>query len=83
MGGSVRLNGVELTALSEKRMRQVRGNEVAVVFQDPFTALNPTMSVGNQIAEAVLMHRDVSKAQARNARQRCWIWSALGSPRSG
>ena len=53
-----------LTALSEKRMRQVRGNEVAVVFQDPFTALNPTMSIGDQIAEAVLMHRDVSKAQA-------------------
>jgi peptide/nickel transport system ATP-binding protein len=64
-GGSIRLNEVELTTLSEKQMRHVRGNEVAVVFQDPFTALNPTMSVGSQIAEAVLMHRDVSKQQAQ------------------
>ena len=66
VGGSIRLNGVDLTQLPEKQMRQVRGNEVAIVFQDPFTALNPTMSVGGQLAEAVLMHRDVSKAQAQD-----------------
>ncbi len=66
VGGSIRLNGVDLTKLPEKQMRQVRGNEVAIVFQDPFTALNPTMSVGDQLGEAVLMHRDVSKAQAQD-----------------
>jgi oligopeptide/dipeptide ABC transporter ATP-binding protein len=65
VGGSIRLNGVDLTQLPEKQMRHVRGNEVAIVFQDPFTALNPTMSVGAQLAEAVLMHRDLSKAQAQ------------------
>jgi peptide/nickel transport system ATP-binding protein len=64
VGGSIRFNGTELTTLSEKRMRAIRGNEVAVVFQDPFTALNPTMSIGDQTVEAVLMHRDVSRAQA-------------------
>ena len=80
VGGSVRLNGVELTALSEKRMRQVRGNEVAVVFQDPFTALNPTMSIGNQIAEAVLMHRDVSKAQARERAAEVLDLVGIGKP---
>jgi oligopeptide/dipeptide ABC transporter ATP-binding protein len=64
--GRIRLGGVDLTKLSEKQMRRVRGNDVAIVFQDPFTALNPTMSIGDQIAEAVLMHRDVSKAQARD-----------------
>ena len=80
VGGNVRLNGVELTALSEKRMRQVRGNEVAVVFQDPFTALNPTMSIGNQIAEAVLMHRDVSKAQARERAAEVLDLVGIGKP---
>jgi peptide/nickel transport system ATP-binding protein len=64
VGGSIRFNGTELTTLSEKQMRAVRGNDVAVVFQDPFTALNPTMSIGDQTVEAVLMHRDVSRARA-------------------
>ena len=80
VGGSIRLNGVDLTALSEKRMREVRGNEVAVVFQDPFTALNPTMSIGNQIAEAVLMHRDVSKAQARERAAEVLDLVGIGKP---
>jgi oligopeptide/dipeptide ABC transporter ATP-binding protein len=80
VGGSIRLNGVDLTALSEKRMRQVRGNEVAIVFQDPFTALNPTMSIGNQIAEAVLMHRDVSKAQARERAAEVLDLVGIGKP---
>ncbi len=64
VGGSIRFNGTELTTLSERQMRAVRGNDVAVVFQDPFTALNPTMSIGDQTVEAVLMHRDVSRARA-------------------
>jgi peptide/nickel transport system ATP-binding protein len=45
-------------------MRKIRGNEVGMIFQDPLTSLNPTMTVGRQIAEAVLLHREVSRPQA-------------------
>src|SRR5579885_3574714 len=49
-GGSVRLDGEDLLALSERRMRDVRGARIAMVFQDPMTALNPTLTIGEQIA---------------------------------
>ncbi len=62
--GSVRLNGRELRELTPRQMRAVRGDEVAMVFQDPMTSLNPTMTIGNQIAEAILVHRSVSKQEA-------------------
>ncbi len=62
--GSVKLAGRELVGLPEKEMRRVRGNDVAVIFQDPMTSLNPTMQVGDQIAEAVRIHRGVNKTQA-------------------
>jgi peptide/nickel transport system ATP-binding protein len=65
IGGSVTLLGRDLAGLDEKEMRQVRGNEVALIPQDPMTSLNPTMSIGKQIAEGVLLHRDVSRGQAR------------------
>jgi peptide/nickel transport system ATP-binding protein len=64
VAGSIYLNGRDLTQLDEKGMRQVRGNEAAMVFQDPLTSLNPTMTIGNQIAEAVLLHTRVSRSQA-------------------
>jgi oligopeptide/dipeptide ABC transporter ATP-binding protein len=63
--GSVRLAGRELTALPPRDMRQARGRDVAMVFQDPMTSLNPTMTIGSQIAEAVRLHRRVSSAAAR------------------
>ena len=62
--GSVRLNGLEISALAESDLRNIRGNEIGMIFQDPLTSLNPTMTVGNQIAEAVILHRDVSRDQA-------------------
>jgi peptide/nickel transport system ATP-binding protein len=64
VGGSIRLNGQELTTLSKDDMREIRGNEVAMVFQDPMTSLNPTMTIGDQIAEPVREHRGLSKKQA-------------------
>jgi len=63
-GGSVRLNGREITTLSERDMRRVRGEEVAVIFQDPLTSLNPTMTVGDQIVEAILLHKRMGRSQA-------------------
>ena len=64
-GGQVVLNGRDLTALSESEMCAVRGGELAMVFQEPMTSLNPVLTCGYQIAEAVLMHQDVSRAEAR------------------
>ncbi|HVB05433.1 MAG TPA: ABC transporter ATP-binding protein [Acidimicrobiales bacterium] len=62
--GSVRLDGRELLPLSEKEMQDVRGNDLAMIFQDPMTSLNPTWTIGRQIAEPVRLHRKVSKAEA-------------------
>jgi peptide/nickel transport system ATP-binding protein len=64
--GTISLQGRNLVPLSERAMCQVRGNEVGMIFQDPLTSLNPTMTVGRQIAESVRLHRGASKAQARD-----------------
>jgi peptide/nickel transport system ATP-binding protein len=64
VSGKVVLDGRDVTALSDGQMRQVRGNDVGMVFQDPMTSLNPTMTIGKQIAEAVRLHRDASADQA-------------------
>jgi peptide/nickel transport system ATP-binding protein len=60
-GGGIELAGRDLVSLPEKAIRQVRGNDVGVVFQDPLSSLNPTMSIGDQVAEVVLEHREVSR----------------------
>ncbi|MFF2327127.1 MULTISPECIES: dipeptide ABC transporter ATP-binding protein [unclassified Streptomyces] len=63
--GSVTLEGRELLSLGEREMQDVRGNEIAMIFQEPMTSLNPVLTVGRQISEAIRRHRRVSKAQAR------------------
>ena len=63
--GRVLLDGADLMALSERQMRGVRGARIAMVFQDPMTALNPTLTVGEQITETILAHQQVTKAEAR------------------
>jgi peptide/nickel transport system ATP-binding protein len=78
-GGSVRLLGKDLLALSEGEMEKVRGNDVAMIFQDPMTSLNPTWTVGRQIAEAVRLHQQVSQKQAlARARE---VLNLVGMPR--
>jgi peptide/nickel transport system ATP-binding protein len=64
VGGSIKLNDQEISGLSDQDMRQIRGNEIGMIFQDPLTSLNPTMTVGKQIAEAVKLHRGANTAQA-------------------
>ena len=63
--GRVLLEGTDLLPLSERQMRAVRGARIAMVFQDPMTALNPTLTVGEQIAETILAHQNVTRAEAR------------------
>jgi oligopeptide/dipeptide ABC transporter ATP-binding protein len=64
VGGSITLGGRDLTKLDADEMRKVRGNDVGMIFQDPLSSLNPTLTIGYQIAEAVQLHRDVTKEEA-------------------
>jgi peptide/nickel transport system ATP-binding protein len=70
VGGRILFEGVDLTALSEGQLRGVRGNRIGMIFQEPMTSLNPVLSIGHQIAEAVRIHKGVSASAARaRARQ--------------
>jgi peptide/nickel transport system ATP-binding protein len=64
VGGRIFVDGTDVAALSEDRMEDVRGNLIGMIFQDPLTSLNPTMTIGDQIAESVRLHRGASKAAA-------------------
>jgi peptide/nickel transport system ATP-binding protein len=64
ISGTVRFNGHDLLSASDEEMREIRGDDIAMIFQDPLSSLHPFYRVGTQIAEAVHAHRDVSKAQA-------------------
>ncbi|MFZ0168279.1 MAG: ABC transporter ATP-binding protein [Candidatus Dormiibacterota bacterium] len=78
-GGSIKLDGRELVGLPEKDMRRIRGNDVAVIFQDPMTSLNPTMMIGDQIAESVRIHRHASKAEGLKRAEE--VLGLVGMPR--
>ena len=66
-GGSIKFKGEELTTASYDRLREIRGNDIAMIFQDPMTSLNPVYTVGEQIAEALRLHRKLPKKQAWEA----------------
>jgi peptide/nickel transport system ATP-binding protein len=68
VGGQVRLEGVDLLRLDEAAMRDIRGNQISMVFQEPMTSLNPVMTIGRQISEALILHQRMShKAALRRA----------------
>ncbi|MBX9989629.1 MAG: ABC transporter ATP-binding protein [Phreatobacter oligotrophus] len=62
--GSIKLVGRELTTINDKAMNHVRGNEIAMIFQEPMTSLNPVLTIGFQIAEALIYHRGLSRQEA-------------------
>ena len=64
VGGQVRLEGRDLLALDEAAMRDVRGNAISMIFQEPMTSLNPVLTIGNQVSEAIRLHRDLARAAA-------------------
>lgn len=66
IGGSLYFNGHQVEEMTDKEMRKIRGNEISIIFQDPMTSLNPVYTIGNQIMEAILLHTDKTKAQARD-----------------
>ena len=68
VGGNVMFQGEDLVKCSEQKMQQVRGSEIAMIFQDPMTSLNPTMKIGKQIEEMLKEHKKDMSAEARKAR---------------
>jgi len=78
--GSIRFNGKSVLELSEKDMQRVRGNEIAMIFQEPMTSLNPLHTVGKQIEEAVMLHTKVDHAQAKE--RAIAMLKAVGMPRA-
>jgi oligopeptide/dipeptide ABC transporter ATP-binding protein len=65
IGGSVRLGGHELVNLPDRELQKIRGNEIAMIFQDSLSSLNPTKTIGDQVSEPVRLHRGVSRREAR------------------
>ncbi|WP_028549271.1 ABC transporter ATP-binding protein [Paenibacillus sp. UNC451MF] len=66
-GGSILFDGkTEITKISDKQMEKIRGSEMGMIFQDPMTSLNPTMTIGKQITEGLIKHQNVTKAEANN-----------------
>ena len=64
VSGSVKFNGEELVDSGEKKMKEIRGNKISIIFQDPMTSLNPTYTVGHQLIEAITLHTNRDKKQA-------------------
>ncbi|SFL98121.1 ABC transporter ATP-binding protein [Halanaerobium salsuginis] len=64
-GGEINFQGKDLTKLSEKEMRKIRGNDISMIFQEPMTSLNPVYTVGDQIIEAIMLHKGVKRKEAR------------------
>ena len=78
--GKALFNGEDLLKSSGRRLREIRGNDIAMIFQDPMTSLNPVHTVGKQLVEAVLLHQDVSHTQARA--RALELLKAVGIPRA-
>jgi len=79
VGGSIKLNDRELVGLKDDDLRRVRGNEIAMIFQDPLTSLDPTKTIGYQVAEPVRLHKGASKAEALD--RAVEVLSLVGLPR--
>jgi peptide/nickel transport system ATP-binding protein len=79
VSGSVKLEGRELVGLPDHELRRIRGNDVAMIFQDPLTSLDPTKTIGYQVAEPVRLHRGASKREARD--RAAEVLGLVGLPR--
>jgi peptide/nickel transport system ATP-binding protein len=79
-GGSAKLRGQELINASEEELRKVRGREISMIFQDPMTSLNPVQRIGDQIAEQIQAHEEVSDAEARD--RTVAVLERVGIPRA-
>ncbi len=78
--GEVLLDGTNLLTLSAKQMRPIRGGRIAMIFQDPMTSLNPVFTIGNQLLEAILLHRTLSKSEARTIAEEALSATGISNP---
>lgn len=78
--GEINFKGENLVKVSEKRMRDIRGNEIAMIFQDPMTSLDPLYTIGNQLVEGIRLHKKISKKEAYN--QSIDLLKQVGIPRA-
>src|ERR671929_217294 len=78
--GEALFKGEDLLHMSPRRLREIRGNDIAMIFQDPMTSLNPVHTVGGQLVEAIQLHRDVTKKEARG--RALELLKAVGIPRA-
>ena len=65
VSGSIKVDGQELVGIGEKGMKKIRGNKISIIFQDPMTSLNPTYTIGHQLMEAITLHTDRNRKQAK------------------
>lgn len=82
IGGEIILNGEDLVVKKETEMRKIRGNKVSMIFQDPMTSLNPVIGVGEQIAEVILLHNDVTVAESRKKAEEMLEMVGIGAERA-
>jgi len=80
VGGSIRLNGAELTTLGAAEWRRLRGNRIAMVFQDPMMTLNPVLRIDTQMVETVRAHHDVTRATALDRCREALVQVGIASP---
>jgi peptide/nickel transport system ATP-binding protein len=78
--GEALFRGDNLLTMNSRRLRDIRGNDIAMIFQDPMTSLNPVHKIGRQLIEAIMLHRDVTKGQARS--RALDLLKAVGIPRA-
>ncbi|GGE32054.1 dipeptide transport ATP-binding protein DppD [Pullulanibacillus camelliae] len=77
--GSIRFKGKDLTRLTEKQMRDIRGSDISMIFQDPMTSLNPTLTVGKQIIEGVERHQNISRHDAERLALEIFDWVGIAN----
>jgi len=80
VGGRIKLNGTDLASLDAEQMRQLRGNRIAMIFQDPMMTLNPVLRIDTQMTEAILAHENVSRAQALDRARAALATVGIPSP---
>lgn len=78
--GSIKFNGEELVGISQKKMREYRGNDISMIFQEPMTSLNPVFRIGQQISESLILHQGMSKDQSR--KKSIELLKLVGIPRA-
>lgn len=78
--GSIKFKGEELVGVSQKRMREYRGNDISMIFQEPMTSLNPVFRIGMQISESLILHQHMTKAEAR--KKSIDLLNLVGIPRA-